>query len=430
MKNILASIAAVSVVSGTAVETAQAAAYTVNTDALHVRTGASTSHASLGLVKQGQTLQVTGEEEDWYRITYNGQSAFVSKDFVTVNAPTSANRSHTVLVSSLRIRTGPSTSHSIIGHLDKGQTVQITGEVQDWYKISHNGQTAYISKDYVSSNTTAAPAPSAAIQQNGSYIVNTTSLRIRTGPGLYYPVIGGALEGQALQVIGAENGWYKINRNGTVGYVSSQYVDFTPERTAQPVQEYYIAVPALNVRSGASTQSSILGIVTSGQKIAVSGEQSGWYTITYKGQTAYVAKDFVSNTPQAPKDNAPSAQPAANTSALLSYAKSLVGVPYVWGGTTPSGFDCSGFIYHVYSKFGSAFGRTSVSGYWSGLTRTSNPQPGDLIYFQNTYKPGPSHMGVYLGNGTFVQAGDNGVAISSLDNSYWKSHFLGYTKSY
>ncbi|MFX3622923.1 MAG: SH3 domain-containing protein [Ectobacillus sp.] len=463
MKKVLASIAAVSVAGGTAAGTVQAApdqaqqatqtseaavqnetqaaSYSVNADALRVRTGPGTSHGILGLVKQGQTLQVIGEVDGWYKIQFNGSTAYVSKEFV--NATTTqvqATGGYTVDVSSLRVRTGPSTSHGIIGTVHKGQAVKVIGEVQDWYKIDYNGRTAYVSKDYISHGNPETPAPAlsaAPVRQDGTYVVDVSSLRVRTGPGTYYPVIGGVLQGQALKVTGVSGDWYKIDRNGTTGYVSAQYVKFVQgdAAPAAPVQDYYVNVSALNVRSGAGTQHGVIGVVTHGQKVQVSGEESGWSKINYNGKIGYVATQFLSKTLVAPatqQAEQPSQQAAAssNMAALISYAKSLAGVPYVWGGTTPRGFDCSGYIYHVYSKFGYSFGRTSVAGYWNSLAKTSNPQPGDLIFFQNTYKPGPSHVGVYLGNGSFIQAGDNGVAIASLSSSYWKNHFLGYAKPY
>lgn len=449
MKNVLASIAAVSVVGGTAIDVAQAAPnqtqeataqavqnetqtakYTVNADALRVRTGPSTSYGVLGLVGNGQSLQVTGEVDGWYKVNYNGQTAYVSKDFVTATAAQPSGE-YTVNVSSLRVRTGPSTSHGVLGSLSKGQAVQVTGEVQDWYKISYDGQTAYISKDYVSKGAQTQAQPEITVKTDGSYIVNTDALRIRKGPATYHPVIGGVLKGQTLKVTGIENGWYKVDRGGTAGYVSAEFVTFVQGQQSVQMEDYYVSVSALNVRSGAGTNHGVIGVVTQGQKVQASGEQSGWLKISYNGKTGYVTKDFVSKTlvESAQTNNQP-ASSTSNAASLIAYAKSLTGTPYVWGGTAPGGFDCSGFIYHVYSKFGFSFGRTSVAGYWSSLTKTSNPQPGDLIYFQNTYKPGASHMGVYLGNGAFVQAGDNGVAISNLSNSYWNSHFLGYTKPY
>ncbi|KEK25388.1 C40 family peptidase [Bacillus gaemokensis] len=106
---------------------------------------------------------------------------------------------------------------------------------------------------------------------------------------------------------------------------------------------------------------------------------------------------------------------------VIEKAKKYLGVPYVFGGASPSGFDCSGFISYVYGV-----GRQDVAGYWNSVQRLSSPQPGDLVFFQNTYKSGPSHIGIYIGGGQMIHAGDGGIAYSSLSSSYNQSHFLGY----
>jgi len=127
-------------------------------------------------------------------------------------------------------------------------------------------------------------------------------------------------------------------------------------------------------------------------------------------------------------DSKPSSDPTPQPGAggVVDYAMQFMGVPYVFGGTSPSGFDCSGFIWYVYSHNGYGIGRASVNSYWGMVTKVSSPQPGDLVFLQNTYINGPSHMGIYIGGNRMIHAGSSGITTISLSNSWVKSHFLGY----
>lgn len=132
-----------------------------------------------------------------------------------------------------------------------------------------------------------------------------------------------------------------------------------------------------------------------------------------------------------PKQETPKAPASFSVDKLLSEATSHMGTPYVWGGSSISGFDCSGFIYYVFKQAGAdSVKRLSSEGYYNRSYYVNNPQPGDLVFFENTYKKGISHLGIYVGNNKFIHAGDNGVEITSLDNSYWKSKFDGFKKFY
>jgi cell wall-associated NlpC family hydrolase len=111
---------------------------------------------------------------------------------------------------------------------------------------------------------------------------------------------------------------------------------------------------------------------------------------------------------------------------LLNIAMRFGGVPYVWGGATPSGFDCSGFVQYVFAQISVNLPRTADVQYELGRKiLQSDLQPGDLVFFE-TYEPGASHDGIYVGDGKFVAANSGtGVAVVSLDDAYWSTRYVG-----
>jgi peptidoglycan DL-endopeptidase LytE len=125
-----------------------------------------------------------------------------------------------------------------------------------------------------------------------------------------------------------------------------------------------------------------------------------------------------------------SAKTSKSVDKLISVAKSQLGKPYVWGGSSTSGFDCSGFIYYAFKNAGYDISRTSAEGYFNRSYYVNSPQPGDLIFFKGTYKAGISHMGIYLGGGQFIHADNDGVRITSTSNSYYAKHFDSYKRFY
>lgn len=119
--------------------------------------------------------------------------------------------------------------------------------------------------------------------------------------------------------------------------------------------------------------------------------------------------------------------PAGKVSDLIKTAKSYMGTPYVFGGTTPKGFDCSGYLQYVFQKHGITIPRTADEQYKLGLRTKSTKElvPGDLVFFE-TYEKGASHCGIYLGKGEFIHASTSkGVRVDALTNDYWKPRFLG-----
>ena len=111
---------------------------------------------------------------------------------------------------------------------------------------------------------------------------------------------------------------------------------------------------------------------------------------------------------------------------IVASSMQYLGVPYVFGGTTPNGFDCSGYVRYVFANAGIYLPRTADAQYECGYpVSTAELVPGDLAFF-STYEAGASHVGIYLGDGNFINASSSrGVSIASLYSSYWGSCYIG-----
>ena len=111
---------------------------------------------------------------------------------------------------------------------------------------------------------------------------------------------------------------------------------------------------------------------------------------------------------------------------IVQSSMQYIGVPYVFGGTTPSGFDCSGYVRYVFAQAGISLPRMADEQYYYGKPiSTTDLRAGDLVFF-STYTYGPSHVGIYLGDGNFINASSSrGVVIDSLGNSYWSATYIG-----
>ncbi|USK62402.1 NlpC/P60 family protein [Peribacillus asahii] len=114
-----------------------------------------------------------------------------------------------------------------------------------------------------------------------------------------------------------------------------------------------------------------------------------------------------------------------SSTTLINNAKKYLDVPYVWGGSTPKGFDCSGFLKYVFEESTDVNLPRTVAEIYKKGTKVSSPEVGDLVFFE-TYKPGASHAGIYIGDNQFIHSSSSkGVGISSMNNSYWSKRYLG-----
>jgi len=176
----------------------------------------------------------------------------------------------------------------------------------------------------------------------------------------------------------------------------------------------------LNVRSAPSTDSEKVDSFSTGKVLTILETLDGWYKV----EEGYVSADYVTII------DAAEAASSGSASEVVDLAMQYLGYPYCYGGSSPSGFDCSGFVRYVYSQFGCSLNRTASAQMSNGTSVSmSELQPGDLVFFLKSGSGASraSHVGIYIGGGQFIHASTSstGVIISDMDSAYYTTGFVG-----
>lgn len=170
-----------------------------------------------------------------------------------------------------------------------------------------------------------------------------------------------------------------------------------------------VTASLLNIRESATTGSAILGQIPSGQRVGINWLESGWARITYNGIGGYVSLDYLTviNEPLPSRSQAVSTQGQA----VVELAKQYLGIPYRYGGSSPSGFDCSGFVYYIYKSMGITLNRVAADQMRNGKWVAKNDlQPGDIVGFTNS-SGYVNHVGIYAGNGMMIHSPQTGDVV-------------------
>ncbi|WP_432357253.1 C40 family peptidase [Sporosarcina sp. UB5] len=188
----------------------------------------------------------------------------------------------------------------------------------------------------------------------------------------------------------------------------------------------YTTAHNVNIRSEAGTNNKIVLLAKKGTTVSVINEKKVgeelWFQVKVNGETGWALSTLLTK-----KSVAETNKNVALSDVIVKRATGLTGIPYRFGGTTTKGFDCSGFVQYVYEKSGKSISRDTL-GQFAQSKKVSDPQPGDLVFFQNTYRKGISHVGIYIGNNKFVHAGGKQSQVVSLNNIYWKSKFHSFKR--
>ncbi|MDN7244602.1 C40 family peptidase [Planococcus shenhongbingii] len=438
----------------------------------NLRLDAGTKSKVLTVAKKGASATATHQKkvgsQIWYKVKVNGKHGWVlstllspktssAKASTTSKAATSVSGAYKVKYNS-NVRANAGTNYKAVTLAKKGSTVKATSSKKvgstTWFKITANGKTGWISGALLTKTTVAAKASvkakapvkasSKTTAVSGSYKVNYNS-NVRANAGTGYKVVTSAKKGSTVKATSSKKvgsiTWFKITANGKTGWISGALLTKTTAAAKAPVKasskvtavsgSYKVNYNS-NVRANAGTGYKIVTSAKKGSIVkATSSKKVGsttWFKVTANGKIGWVSGALLTKTTAAAKAGTVTrASASASPSAIISTALSLKGVPYRFGGTTKSGFDCSGFIQYVFKQHGISVSRTTLTQF-AETTTVSSPKPGDLVFFANTYRAGISHVGIYIGNNQFVHSGGAKAEVKSLNDVYWGPKFHSFKR--
>ncbi len=379
----------------------------------------------------------------------------------------------------LNIRAAQSLDSEILDSLEYGQMIDIIDETDDWYVIPYGEDdgVAYVLKEYVTTSYEEAKKIllENVMYESGVVTVEGGSLNVRSGAGTEGTVIIDQIaNGDCIVVLDrVDDEWMKVyyGTNYSTGYVMSKYVSIggmvSRDKVAESRIERINAISeeGLFVLNGSTPveckrmpteDSNVINTFSNGDKCLIVSEGSEWTKIAYGPyrSTGYVKSDYVmtkaayddmiaqrtastqNNTSTAKKTSTTTSSsttkaktvtksesnsnpaPSSKGQAIVDAAAKYIGVKYVYGGSSPSGFDCSGLVQYACKQVGISVNRTSRAQYSNGVAVSkSNLQPGDLVFFSKG--SGISHVGIYAGNGQVIHSPRPGktvcyVALSTI----------------
>ncbi len=256
----------------------------------------------------------------------------------------------------------------------------------------------------------------------------TTEVNLRSGAGTDNSIIFTASSGTSMIVEEeASNGWYRVYVNGTWGYMSADYLNFTEVLDVSATG--WVNGTEVRMRAEPNTTSEILRVTSHGESVEITGVAGNWFRVSAGGVNGYIRSDYVE---LGEYDGSSAASTTASSSIgaqIVSFAKQYLGYSYVWAGSSPStGFDCSGFVSYVFKSMGYSTSRTAADIYSNNGTSVdyADLQPGDAVFFASSSQA-VGHVGIYIGNGQFIHSssGAGYVTINSLDESYYSRMYVG-----
>lgn len=395
-------------------------------DTAKLREQPNTEAKVLELISKGEEVKILEEQDGWYKIEYKQITGYLRTDLVETSNKTTKQETDI--------------------NTTKEQNIQ--------------GADNLVNE--VATETSVEPIKE-EIEKGKQYKI-VTNIKLKAIPLINALELDEIVKDTQVEIIEVLNDWAKIKTSegkegwtikGNLASIQSTNEQPTVQTTeglsqattnSQETKKMYVNTQTVNVRAEASKTSQTVKQLALNTEVTVMTTVNGWAYVEVNGIKGYISESLLSsakketsrssttereNTKTEPKtpvaNNTVSTPvtsvPSANGIAVVAYAQQFLGASYKYGGTTPSGFDCSGFTQYVYKNFGVTLSRTAAGQYGNG-TAVTDLQPGDLLMFG---KSSINHVGIYIGGNQFIHAANpsKGVRIDSVSSSYYKSNYRG-----
>lgn len=410
----------------------------VSVETANLRETADENAKILELLAINEEVEVMEKVGDWYKVKTKGITGYLRQDLITVNGE----------VKEENVTQNNETTEQPAQ--DQNST-QPEKEIQPRLDMGTEEKELELGKQKVVENTKLKIVP----------VINATD-------------IIEVKKDEEVNVIEIINDWACVETQTTKGWIRKEKLqkkeEQSPQETTQPTQEpatvtpqqpqqpqtvsktLYVNTATVRLRKEASTSSEIITSLSVNTKVEVIAESNGWSQVKVNGQQGYISSSLLSTTKQEtskenttsrgattprkttteetkqePKQTTTPTTPVSNGkgSTVVATAQQYIGCKYIYGGTSPSGFDCSGFTSYVYKAHGVSLSRTAAGQYSNGVAvNRSDLQPGDLVMFG---KSGINHVAIYVGGGNIVHAANSsrGVTTDTINSGYYNKNYVG-----
>ena len=417
----------------------------ISVETANLRKEANEDSSILDQLSQGEEIEVIEKQDNWYKVEVEGITGYLREDLITVSEEASNETSEE---SENTNQENTAEENVVSEEQAEEQQEEVTTNEQN---VENSAQSLEIGAK--------------------KYILNDTNLKLI--PLITSENVVNLAKDTEVTVSEIMNDWVCVENASGEGWVRSNMladaktepvVEETPEENPQeeepqeaPQNVLYVNAGTINLRKEPSSSSEILTNLTLNTEVIVISEDAGWTKVKVGEYEGYIASTLLSDTKQeetvtsrssgirqeeavssdtssesaetftvsnATNTNSSSAV-ATTGSAVVEKAKAYLGSKYVYGGTSPSGFDCSGFTYYIYKQFGITLNRTAAAQYSNGVpVARSDLQLGDLIMFG---KSGINHVGIYIGGGKIVHAANpsRGVVTDTINSGYYNTNYVG-----